>query len=90
MQIRRTTNVQTTNSVNLQTQNNTKSTSGNIAAPVDQLDFSAEAQLISRSGSANHVRMDRVNDLRSQIANGNYDTPERMEAAVSRMLDEMG
>lgn len=90
MQIRRTNNVHTTNSVNLQTQNNTKSASGNVAAPVDQLDFSAEAQQISRNSSANGVRMDRVNELRTQIANGNYDTPDKMEAAVSRMLDEMG
>ena len=90
MQIRRTTNVQTTNSVNLQTQNNTKSASGNVAAPVDQLDFSAEAQQISRSSSTSQVRMDRVSELKTQIANGNYDTPEKMEAAVSRMLDEMG
>ena len=90
MQIRRTTNVQTTNAVNLQTQNNNKSASGNVAAPVDQLDFSAEAQQISRGNSANNVRMDRVNELRTQIANGNYDTPEKMEAAVSRLLDEMG
>ena len=90
MQIRRTTNVQTTNTVNLQTQNNTKSASGNVAAPVDQLDFSAEAQLISQNGSASDVRMDRVNELRTQIANGDYDTQEKLEAAMTRLLDEIG
>lgn len=90
MQIRRTTNVQTTNTVNLQTQNNTKSASGNVAVPVDQLDFSAEAQLISQNSSANNVRMDRVNELRTQIANGDYDTPEKLEAAMTRLLDEVG
>lgn len=90
MQIRRTTNVQNTNSVNLQTQNNTKSAGSNVAAPVDQLDFSAEAQMLSQNSSANNVRMDRVNELKTQIANGNYDTPEKLEAAMTRLLDEIG
>lgn len=90
MQIRRTSNVQNTNAVNLQTQNNTQSTSGNNAsAPVDQLDFSAEAQMISQNNSAGNIRMDRVNDVRAQIANGNYDSPEKLEAAMTRLLDEM-
>lgn len=89
MQIRRTSNVQNTNAVNLQTQNNTQSANGNVAAPVDQLDFSAEAQLISQNNSAGNVRMDRVNDVRAQIANGNYDSPEKLDAAMTRLLDEI-
>ena len=90
MQIRRTTNVQATNAVNLQTQNKTQSTNNQVSAPVDQLEFSAEAQRITQANSMADIRMDRVNELRAQIADGSYDTPERMEAAVNRLLDELG
>ncbi|MCP4775613.1 MAG: flagellar biosynthesis anti-sigma factor FlgM, partial [Planctomycetaceae bacterium] len=33
-------------------------------------------------------RADRVADLRAQIASGDYETPEKLEAAVSRMFEE--
>ena len=90
MQIRRTSSVHNANAVKLQTQNSTKATSGTVAAPVDQLDFSAEAQLISKTSSTNNLRMDRVNDIRAQIASGTYETPEKLEAAMARLLDEIG
>ena len=90
MQIRRTSTVQNTNAIKLQTQNKTSAANGNSAVPVDQLDISAEAQLISQTNSTSNIRMDRVNDIRAQIANGTYETPEKLEAAMSRLLDEIG
>ena len=90
MQIRRTSGVQNPNAVKLQTSNTTKTADANVAAPVDQLDFSAEAQMISQTASSSTIRMDRVNDIRAQIANGTYVTPEKMEAAMGRLLDEIG
>lgn len=85
MQIRRTTNIQSTNAVNLQTQNKVSATDAGSAAPVDQLDISAEAQLMSQT---NEIRADRVADIRAQIANGQYETPEKINSALDRMLDE--
>jgi anti-sigma28 factor (negative regulator of flagellin synthesis) len=87
MQIRPTNNVQTAQSVNLQTRNTTDA-SGSGAAPVDQLEISAEAQLLSSTQSADGVRADRVADIRTQIADGSYDTPEKLDAALSRMFEE--
>ncbi len=87
MQIRPTNNVQTAQSVNLSTQNTTE-TAGSGAAPVDQLDISAEAQLLSNTQSTDGVRADRVADIRTQIAEGNYDTPDKLDAALSRMFEE--
>ena len=89
MQIRRTTNLQNTNAVRLQTQNKAKPAAESVSAPVDQLEFSAEAQMISQSNSASNIRMDRVNDIRAQIANGVYETPEKLEVAMNRLLDEI-
>ncbi|TWT98665.1 flagellar biosynthesis anti-sigma factor FlgM [Stieleria varia] len=68
------------------------STRGN--SPVDQLDLSA-AHGANRMESAGPVagegiRFDRVAELRRQIADGTYDTPERMDAALDRMLDNWG
>ncbi|MDG2185188.1 MAG: flagellar biosynthesis anti-sigma factor FlgM [Mariniblastus sp.] len=87
MQIRRTTNIQSTNAVNLETQNKVSTAENSSTAPVDQLEISAEAQRISQTGD---VRADRVADIRAQIANGQYESPEKINSAVDRMLDEFG
>ena len=85
MQIRRTTTVQNTNAVNLQTRNKTTSAQSGAQLPVDQLDISTEAQLMQSTG---HVRADRVANIRAEIANGQYETSEKINSAVERMLDE--
>ncbi len=87
MQIRRTTNIQSTNAVNLDTQNKVSTAENSSTAPVDQLEISAEAQRISQTGD---VRADRVADIRAQIANGQYESPEKINSAIDRMLDEFG
>ena len=91
MQIRPTNNVQTTSPVNLQTQNRTSQATSSSAVPVDQLDISPEAQLISQTQAAesNQIRSDRVETIRTEIASGQYETPEKMEAALTRLLDEL-
>ena len=62
------------------------------SSPVDQLDLSSAASGVNRleGGSANggEIRIDKVADLRRQIASGSYDTPEKLEAAFDRMLDQ--
>ncbi|MFK7769822.1 MAG: flagellar biosynthesis anti-sigma factor FlgM [Mariniblastus sp.] len=88
MQIRPTSNIQSSSAVNLQTQNTTRGADSANSAPVDQLEISAEAQMISSSST--DIRADRVADIRAQIASGNYDTPEKFDAAMSRMFDEFG
>ena len=66
------------------------------ASPVDQLDLSTSARggaASSASGPATvggDMRLDKIADLRRQIAAGTYDTPERFEAALGRMLDDLG
>ena len=87
MQIRPTSNVQTSSAVNLQAQNTTSAAESANSMPVDQLEISAEAQMMSTSASS-EIRADRVADLRAQIAGGQYDTAEKLEVAVSRMFDE--
>ncbi len=68
------------------------------AAPVDQLDISSTAKAAAGSpanrlqqstaiAGGGEIRIDRVADLRRQIAQGNYDTPEKMDRALDRFLD---
>lgn len=88
MQIRPTNNIhsaQSTQAVNLQTRNNTEATTNRL--PVDQVEISSEARLMSTQ-SAGNTRADRIADIKAQIAQGTYDSPERLEVAVSRMFDE--
>ncbi len=86
MQIRPTNNLQNTQSVNLNTQQaNTTSSTGN-QAPVDQLELSAEAQILT----GGEIRADRVAEVRAEIASGVYETDAKLDAAVERLLDQIG
>ena len=69
--------------------------SATSTGPVDQLDLS-QAATASRGVenaapvAGEGIRFDRVAEIRRQIADGNYDTPERMDAALDRFLDLLG
>ena len=88
MQIRPTSNVQNTQAVNLQPKTaSTNSVNSATALPVDQLDISPQARMMGTTATGGEVRADRVAELRAQIANGNYDTAEKLDTAVGRMLN---
>lgn len=59
----------------------------------DELDLSPEAQSLSQmqgaapSSASGDIRWDKVNALKQAIASGNYDTNERISAALDNMLD---
>ena len=55
----------------------------------DQLEISAEAEMISRIRDVPDIRADRVADIRQQIEAGTYDTNDKLEVAVGRLFDEM-
>jgi negative regulator of flagellin synthesis FlgM len=56
---------------------------------VDELDISQEADLVSRVRDLPDVRADRVAQLRAEIAAGVYETDEKLDIALGRLLDEM-
>ncbi len=56
----------------------------------DQLDISEAAQLAAQVNDLPDVRLDRVAELRAEIASGNYETEARLSGAVDRLLDEIG
>ena len=56
---------------------------------VDQLDLSPEAELAAQIRDLPEIREDRVAAIRAQIASGTYETPEKLDIALSRLLDEI-
>ena len=62
----------------------------NTPAVGDEVQISDAAKLIEKMQQIPDIRQDRVASIRAQIAQGAYETPERLDAAVSRLLDEIG
>jgi len=60
------------------------------AGKVDRVDISPAAQAAVEAAEGKGIRQDLVNLSRGQIAAGTYDTPEKMDIALERLLDQMG
>lgn len=61
-----------------------------IEIPADEVEFSAAAQMLERMSTDPQVREARLQEIQAQIAAGTYETPEKLEAAIMRMLSEIG
>jgi negative regulator of flagellin synthesis FlgM len=64
-------------------------TSSPYAGGVDQLDISPEADFVAQTRDLPEIREDRVAQIRAQIEAGTYETPEKLDIALSRLLDEI-
>ena len=56
---------------------------------VDQLDISPEADFVSQVRDLPDIRADKVAAIKAQIQAGTYETDEKLEVALSRLLDEI-
>jgi negative regulator of flagellin synthesis FlgM len=56
----------------------------------DSFTISAAAEAAIQASEAGGVRQDLVNRIRSEIAAGTYETPGKIDAALDRLLDEIG
>ena len=66
----------------------TKAAEGAQLQETDQVDISPEADMISRVHDLPEIRADRVAEIRAQIEAGAYETEEKLDIAVGRLLDE--
>ena len=67
------------------------SDSAKSSGPIqDELQISDAARLVEQVKQAPDIRQDRVDAIRQQIAAGTYETPEKLEIALDRLLDEIG
>ena len=58
--------------------------------PLDQVDISPEADLVGRVNEVPEMRTDRIAEIRAEIQAGVYETDEKLDVAVGRLLDEIG
>jgi negative regulator of flagellin synthesis FlgM len=56
----------------------------------DQVDISPAAEAAVQATESGDIRADLVARVRGEIANGTYETPAKLDAALNRLLDEMG
>jgi negative regulator of flagellin synthesis FlgM len=55
----------------------------------DRLEISRAAEAAVKATETGGIRQDVVNRIRSEIAAGTYETPDKLDAALNRMLDEI-
>jgi negative regulator of flagellin synthesis FlgM len=60
------------------------------ARSTDRVDISPAAEAAIQASETGDIRLDLVSQIRAQIATGTYETPAKLDAAVERLLDEIG
>lgn len=61
-----------------------------VSAGSDRLEISPAAEAAIRAAESGDIRHDLVARIRSEIAAGTYETPEKLDRALDRLLDEIG
>jgi negative regulator of flagellin synthesis FlgM len=72
------------------TQRTTDVRPSGTTSQTDQVDISPAAQLAGQVSEIPDIRADRVATLRAAIADGSYETADKLSGAVDRLLDEIG
>jgi negative regulator of flagellin synthesis FlgM len=57
--------------------------------PRDHVEISPLGQLLDGIGQMPEIRHEKVEEIRRQIAANTYETPDKLEAALDRMLEEL-
>ncbi len=59
-------------------------------APQDEVQISSSARMMDELSRTSGVRQERIEQIRQEIADGSYDTPEKLDAALDKFLDKYG
>lgn len=59
-------------------------------SPQDEVEISSAGKLMEQLNNSSEVRQERLALIKQAIDDGTYDTDEKLEAALSRMLAEIG
>jgi negative regulator of flagellin synthesis FlgM len=79
---------QPVNAPHIQRATDVRSTTG--TSQTDQVDISPAAQLVGQVNEIPDIRQDRVATIKAAIADGTYETSDKLNTAVDRLLDEIG
>lgn len=58
-------------------------------SPRDEVEISSAGRLMNELSQATELRAERLAQIKAEIDAGTYDTPEKLESALSRMLNEI-
>jgi negative regulator of flagellin synthesis FlgM len=61
-----------------------------VFEPRDEFEISPEGNWLSKVDSLPEIRTDRVAQIKAEIATGAYDSDHKLDAALDRLLDEIG
>jgi negative regulator of flagellin synthesis FlgM len=92
MQINGTTHVHGPHGINAphMTPRGQAARSANAPSGADRVEISPAAAAAAEAAEGGGMRMELVNQIRAQIANGTYETPDKLSMAVDRLLDAVG
>ena len=63
--------------------------SASVATPRDHVEISPLGQMLDGISRLPEIRHEKVEEIRQQIASGTYETPEKIQVALDRLLDEL-
>lgn len=58
-------------------------------SPRDEVEISSAGDMLERLNQSSEIRAERLAQIRAAIEAGEYETPEKLEAALQKMLDEI-
>ena len=61
----------------------------NAGTPRDHVEISPLGQMLDGISRLPEIRHEKVEAIRQQIASGIYETPEKIQVALDRLLDEL-
>lgn len=57
--------------------------------PRDHVEISPLGQMLDGIGQLPEIRQEKVDEIRRHLAAGSYESPEKLEVALDRLLDEL-
>lgn len=60
-----------------------------VMSPRDEVEISSLGQMLDEASRTGSLREQRLAQIKSAIEAGTYESPEKLEAAVSRMIERM-
>ena len=55
----------------------------------DKAEFSITAKLLGKISELPEIRMDMVKSIQSEIADGTYDTPDKVDSLIDELADDL-
>lgn len=67
-----------------------QTSSANVLSPQDEVDISPAGKMLDNLSRTSSLRDERLAQIKAAIADGTYETPEKLEGALNRLLEQHG